>query len=60
MIDSTESGHVVHQRAAGSAELMVEADTGREAQKALGDALPDAGKGTRAVALEGQDVFAGL
>ena len=60
MIDSTESGDVVHQGAAGATQLVVEHDAGRQRQKALQDALPDARKGTRPVAFEGQDVLAGL
>jgi hypothetical protein len=40
MVDSTESGHVRHKRTAWSPELLVQPHTRRQAQKALGDALP--------------------
>lgn len=59
MTDSTESGHIVNERATGSTEFVVKADTSREAQTALQDTFFDAGKGAGAVTLEGQDVFAG-
>src|SRR5680860_59075 len=59
MSDSTRSGHVGHERAARSPELVVEPDAGRQAEKALGDALAQAGKGAGAVALEGEQVLAG-
>jgi hypothetical protein len=60
MIDSTSSGDVVDQGAAGSAELVIEHDAGRQRQKALQDALPDAGEGAGPMAFEGQDVLTGL
>ena len=60
MVDSTESGDVVDQGAAGATQLVIEHDAGRQGEKALGDALCDAGEGTRTVAVEGQDVLAGL
>src|SRR5487761_2172243 len=59
MIDSTESGDIVDQRTAWSAELVIEHDAGGQGEKTLEDALPDTGEGTRAVAFEGQDVLAG-
>jgi hypothetical protein len=39
MIDSTVLGAVVDEGAAGSAELMVEADGGGEGEQALQDSL---------------------
>jgi len=39
MSDSTDSGDKVDQCTTWSAELVIEADTGGEAQKALQDAL---------------------
>jgi hypothetical protein len=39
--------------------LVVEGDGGGEGQEALQDALSDAGEGSGAVALEGEDVLAG-
>jgi hypothetical protein len=60
MIDSTPSGDIVDQRTAWAAELVIEHDAGRQGEKALEDALPDTGKGTRTVAFEGQDVLTGL
>src|SRR5712691_4429136 len=42
MVDSTRSGHVGHERAARSPELMVEPDTCRQAEKALSDPLAQA------------------
>ncbi len=59
MSDSTGSGDIVDERTAGSTELVVEADTGRQAQKTLQDAFFDAGKGPGAVAFVGQDVLTG-
>ena len=59
MSDSTESGDIVDERTAGSAESVVEADTCRQAQKTLQDPLCDAGKGASAVTFEGQKVLAG-
>jgi len=59
MIDSTGSGAVVDECAAGSVELVVEADGGGEAEEALQDALPEAGQGSGSVALECEDVLAG-
>ena len=60
MIDSTSSGDVVDQRTAGATQLVVEHDAGRQRQKALGDALPDAGEGAGPMAFEGQDVLTSL
>src|SRR5680860_137924 len=59
MIDSTPSGHVGHERAARSPELVVEPDACRQAEEALGDTLAQAGKGTSAVALQREQVLAG-
>ena len=60
MSDSTGSGDVVDECAAGAAELVVEGDAGREAEEALQDAFFDAGEGAGAVAFEGEQVFAGV
>src|SRR5579884_1939287 len=59
MVDSTRLGDVVDECAAGSAELVVEADAGGEAEEALEDALAQAGEGAGAVAFQGEQVFAG-
>jgi hypothetical protein len=59
MVDSTESGDIVDESAAGSAELVIEHDAGRQREKALQYALPDAGEDTRAVAFAGEDVLTG-
>src|ERR1700722_2381189 len=59
MIDSTHSGDVVDECAAGSAELVVEADGGGEGEEALEDAFSEALEGAGAVAFEGEEVFAG-
>jgi hypothetical protein len=59
MIDSTDSGDKVDQCTAWSAELVVEADAGGEAQNALQDALVDARKGAGTVAFESEQVVAG-
>ncbi|MFN8187576.1 MAG: hypothetical protein U0R69_10935 [Gaiellales bacterium] len=59
MVDSTRSGDVVDECAAGAAELVVAADAGGEAEEALQDAFFDAGQGAGAVAFEGEQVFAG-
>jgi len=58
MIDSTDSGDIVDQCAAWSAELVVEANAGSQAQKTLQDALLDARKGAGAMAFEGEQVLA--
>ncbi len=58
MIDSTGSGHVVDQRTTRATELVVEGNTCGKREKALQEAFSDAGKGARAVTLEGQDVLA--
>src|SRR5580704_10011931 len=59
MIDSTHSGDVVDECAAGSAELVVEADGGCEGEEALEDAFSEAWEAAGAVAFEGEEVFAG-
>src|SRR5450756_1186931 len=61
MIDSTPtaSGAVVDKGTTRASEPVVEADAGREAEEAREDALTQAGHGTRAVALEGEQVLAG-
>src|SRR5438094_2938828 len=59
MVDSTSLGDVVDEGSAWAAELVVEADAGGEAEEALEDAFADAGEGAGAVALEGEQVFAG-
>src|ERR1700694_4963969 len=59
MIDSTVSGAVVDEGAWWTAELVVEGDGCCEGKEALQDALSDAWEGAGAVALEGEDVFAG-
>src|ERR1700688_4064130 len=51
MIDSTESGAVVDECAAGASELVVQSDGCGEGEQALKDALSEAGKRPRAVAL---------
>src|SRR5436309_4598228 len=58
MIDSTRSGAVVDECAAGAAELMVESDCGGQAEKPLQDALAQASECAGAVALEGENVLA--
>src|SRR5680860_1500962 len=59
MIDSTGSGHVGHERAARSPELVVEPDAGREGQDPGSDAGAQALGSARAVAFEAQDVLEG-
>src|SRR5450755_1424873 len=59
MIDSTGSGDVVDECAAGAGELVVECDGGGEAEEALKDALSQAGECSCSVAFEGEDVLAG-
>src|ERR1700681_3236394 len=59
MSDSTRSGDVVDECAAGAAELVVEADAGGEGEEALDDAFSEALEGAGAVAFEGEQVFAG-
>ena len=58
MVDSTGSGDVVDECAAGAAEFVVEGDAGGEAEEALEDAFFDAVEGAGAVAFEGEQVFA--
>src|ERR687898_1860816 len=60
MSDSTRSGHVGHERAARSPELVVEPDAGRQGQDAGADARPESFRCAGAVALEAQDVLEGL
>ena len=59
MVDSTGSGDIVDECAAGAAELVVERDAGGEAEEALEDAFFDPLEGAGAVAFERQEVFAG-
>src|SRR5664279_1650545 len=59
MVDSARLGAVVDKCTAGSSELVVEGDRGGEAAEALKDAFSEALEGARAVAFEGEDVFAG-
>jgi hypothetical protein len=58
MIDSTTLA-IIDEGPAGTTQLVVEADTGRQAQEALQDALGKAGQGAGPVPLQGEDVFAG-
>jgi hypothetical protein len=58
-MDSAGSGDIVDERAARAAEFVVEGDAGCEAEEALEYALFDAVEGSRAVAFEGEQVFAG-
>ena len=60
MSSSTDSGDVVDQGAAGSAESVVECDRGGEGEEACGDAGAEAVQGAGAVAFEAEQVFAGL
>src|SRR3954452_251985 len=50
---------VVHERAGGAAELVVECDAGGQGEQALDDARPEAVQGAGAVAFERQEVFDG-
>src|SRR6059058_694339 len=59
MSDSTGSGDVVDECAAGAAELVVEGDAGGEGEEALEDAVSDAEQGAGAVAFEREQLFAG-
>ena len=61
MIDSTPtaSGAVVDKGTTGTSEPVVEADAGRQAEKAGKDALAQPGHGTRPVPLQGEEVLAG-
>src|ERR1700716_2823600 len=62
MVDSTRSGDVVDEcaaGAAGAAELVVEDGAGGEGEEALEGAFFDACEGSCAVAFEGEEVFAG-
>lgn len=58
MIDSTPLT-VIDERPAGTTELVVEADTGRQAQKALQNPLREASHTTGAMAFQGEDVLEG-
>ena len=60
MVDSTGSGDIVDEFAAGAAEFVVENDARCEAEGALEDAFFDAVERAGAVAFEGEQVFAGL
>lgn len=57
MSDSTRSRDVVDERAAGSAESVVERDGRAEREEARGQASAKVGQGPRAVALEREDVL---
>ena len=59
MIDSTLCGEV-GEGAAGSAEVMVEADAGGQGEQAGCDAGFQVWEGASAVAFQGEDVLAGL
>src|SRR5680860_213413 len=59
MIDSTPSGAVVDQSPTGTAQLMVEKDTGSQAENALQNALSDALCGAPPVTLQGERALAG-
>src|SRR5574340_1112164 len=59
MVDSTRSGDIVDERAAGTPELVVEADASSEAEEALQDPFAQTGQRAGAVALECQQVLAG-
>src|SRR5215207_794310 len=60
MVDATlRSGGVVGDRAAGSAELVVEGNAGCEREQAYGDADEQVVWCAGAVPLEGEQVFAG-
>jgi len=58
MIDSTTLT-VIDQGSAGTAQLVIEADAGGQAQKALQYALFESRKGSGSVAFQRKDVFAG-
>src|SRR6266545_5512626 len=60
MIDSTRSGHVGHERAARSPELVVEPDARCERQDPRADARAQALGGASAVALQREEVLEGL
>src|SRR5665811_977782 len=59
MIDSTPSHTVGDQRPTGTAKLMVEKDTGRQAENALQNALSDALRGAAPVVFQGEGALAG-
>src|SRR5450759_5141628 len=61
MIDSTPAASraVVDERPARSAQPLVEADAGREAEEAAEHALAQGGQSARAVAFQGEQVLAG-
>jgi hypothetical protein len=59
MAESMRSGRVGDERAARSAELVVEGDAGREGEQAAGDACEESFDRAGAVALEREQVFAG-
>jgi hypothetical protein len=58
MIDSTTLA-VINERPAGTAQLVVEADAGRQTQEALQYALPKASQRAGSVTLESKDILAG-
>jgi hypothetical protein len=60
MIDSTPLPVVVDQSSAGTTQLVVEADAGSQAEKALHYALSEALDGSSPVTFQGEDVFAGV
>src|SRR5262245_63258871 len=60
MIDAAFLGGVVGECAAGSAELVVEGDAGCECEQSGRDACGEVAWGAGAVALEAEQVFAGL
>src|SRR5215210_8648818 len=59
MVDSTGSGDVVDECAAGAAELVVERDAGGEGEEALEDAFSDPEQRACAVTFEREQLFAG-
>src|ERR687886_1427721 len=60
MTDSTRSGHEGNERAARAAEPVVDVEARGERQDPLCDARPEVGQRARRVALEREDVLAGL
>src|ERR1700748_3286336 len=59
MSDSTRSGDIVDECAAGAAELVVEGDAGGECEEALENAFFDASEGAGAVTFEREEGFSG-
>jgi len=59
MVDSARLGAVVDKGTAWACELVVEGDRGGQAAESGEDSFSEAGEGAGAVALEGEEVFAG-